>query len=132
MKGIFRYRIAVFGLLSLLSVSVIFHLLVVAGIIPFDIVWGGRVTDRSEMLMMETISVLINLFMISVVAIKAGFLKWRISGTVITVGLWLMFTLFILNTIGNLLSNNEFEKMVFTPLTLLLAILSFRLARSKK
>ena len=42
-------------------------------------------------------------------------------------GFGLMALLFALNTAGNLLAVNPLEKIIFTPLTLLLALLSFRL-----
>jgi hypothetical protein len=39
--------------------------------------------------------------------------------------------LFFLNTIGNLLSNNQLEKILFTPLTTILFVFSLRLAIDK-
>jgi hypothetical protein len=39
-----------------------------------------------------------------------------------------MFVLFAINTVGNIFSNNELERLIFTPLTLLLAVFSLRLA----
>jgi hypothetical protein len=42
----------------------------------------------------------------------------------------LMFLLFLVNTAGNLASTNQLEKQLFTPLTLLLALLSLRVAVS--
>ena len=42
-----------------------------------------------------------------------------------------MALLFSMNTIGNLLADTNFEKFVFTPITVLLALLSWQLARTK-
>ena len=131
MKNFISERFAINGLFTILSLVVIFHLLVMLRIIPFEIVWGGRLQDSSQMLAFETVSVIINLIMLAVVGIKAGFLKTRINRMIIKIALWLMVVLFLVNTIGNLFSNNEFEKLVFTPLTLILLIFSFRLAVSK-
>jgi hypothetical protein len=39
-----------------------------------------------------------------------------------------MFLLFLANTAGNLASKNELEKRIFTPLTLVLALFSLRVA----
>jgi hypothetical protein len=39
-----------------------------------------------------------------------------------------MSLLFFLNTIGNFISKNDFERMIFTPLTLILSILFLRLS----
>jgi hypothetical protein len=44
------------------------------------------------------------------------------------IGLWLMFALFLLNTVGNLLSKNRYEKLIFTPITLLSAVFCLILA----
>ncbi len=69
--------------------------------------------------------------MITIVALYADFLKWRINQVVIRIGLWAMFVLFFINTIGNLFSINELEKLIFTPVTLVLSLFSLRLAITK-
>lgn len=132
MKKIFTEHTAIYCIFITLSLIVLFHLLVLVGIIPFQIVWGGRLTNRSQMLRFESVSITVNLVMLAVVAIHAGVLKWRIKPTVIRIVLWAMCGLFLLNTLGNLLSTNTVEKLVFTPLTLLLSICCFQLAMSKK
>jgi hypothetical protein len=48
--------------------------------------------------------------------------------TVATVGVWLIFAYLLLNTVGNLASGVAFEKLLFAPLTLFLALCAFRLA----
>jgi len=42
--------------------------------------------------------------------------------------MWIMFVLFTANTIGNLFSLNELESIIFTPITLVLALQTLRLA----
>ncbi len=123
--------IAIYGLLSIFSLSVIFHLLVIIGFIPYDIVWGGRLSDFTEMVIFESISIILNLLMLTVVASYAGYLKKGINHKAIKVALWLMFFLFLVNTIGNLNSNNEMERILFTPITILVAAFSLRLALSR-
>ena len=79
----------------------------------------------------ELISLLLNALFLVVMLIDAGFVKMRTSDKLIKGIIWGMVVLFMLNTVGNLLSENDFEKLVFTPLTLILSIgLSF-LAMSK-
>ena len=102
------------------------------GIIPFEIILGGRLKDSSQMLTFETVSLTINLIMLVTVLIKAGFLKFSINQKIIKIVFWIMFIIFLINTFGNILSKNESEKIVFTPLTLILSILSFRLTFSKE
>lgn len=131
MKNFISERFAIYGLLISLSLIAGFHLLVISGIIPFQIVWGGRLENSSQMLSFETVSISLNLLMIAIVAIYANLLKWRINQLVIRIGLWAMFILFFINTIGNLFSINELEKLIFTPITLVLSLFSLRLAITK-
>ncbi len=125
-------RVASTALLFIFSLMILFHTLVIVKIIPFTMVWGGRIKNQEQMISFEITSILINIIMLAVVAIYAGYLNLKINPKIIKVALWIMVVIFLLNTIGNLFSNNEMEKMIFTPLTLLLAIFSLRLAMEKQ
>ena len=125
-------RIAAQGILLVLSLMVLFHVLVMVQVIPYGMVWGGRLENSSQMLLFEAISIAVNLLMLGAVATSAGMVKVKINRGLLKAALWTMFAVFLLNTIGNLLSNNETEKLIFTPLTLLLALFSLRLAISKE
>ena len=125
-------RIAAQGILLVLSLMVLFHVLVMVQVIPYGMVWGGRLENSSQMLLFEAISIAVNLLMLGAVAISAGMIKVKINRGLLKAALWTMFAVFLLNTIGNLLSNNETEKLIFTPLTLLLSLFSLRLAMSKE
>lgn len=126
MKNISKY-----GLILIFTFTLVFHLLVITGIIPFDIVWGGRLKNQREMIVFETISLIINLFFLVVVLMKTAILKPNFSEKVLNVILWIMFGLFVLNTIGNFFSESSLERLIFTPVTFLLAIFSFLLIRKK-
>lgn len=132
MKSIISERRAIHTIIAILSLVIIFHILVLTGAIPFNIVWGGRLQNKEQMVRFETMSILINLFMIVIVAVRAGYFPLPVPRIVITIVLWLMAALFALNTIGNLFSTNTFEKIAFTPMTLVLALLFVRLAISGK
>jgi hypothetical protein len=121
-------RLIAFSMIILLSFVMVFHLLVIIGIIPFSIVWGGRLKDASQMRIFEIFSIITNSIFLSVIGVKAGILKWKIKPLLIKIGLYLMSFMFMLNTLGNLMSKNTFEKVVFTPLTLISAFLCLLLA----
>ncbi len=121
-------QIAAKGLLAILSSIIVFHLLVITGVIPYQIVWGGRLQNVNQMLKFEAVSLLLNLVMVTWVALSLGRIQLKVNENVLRIGFWIMFLLFLLNTVGNLLSNNGLEKIIFTPLTALLALFSFRLA----
>jgi hypothetical protein len=116
----------------LLLSSLLFHLLILTGLIPYSAVWGGRLENRTQMYRFETFSIVINLYMLLVISVKGALLRINIPGQIITLSLWLFFILYSLNSIGNLLSANIWETVLFTPLTLLAALLSFRLAIEKE
>ena len=118
-------------ILALLSLVVVFHLLVVIGVVPYSIVWGGRLTSHEEMLRMETVSILVNLAMIGLVCVYVGYLRIRIPAVVLKFLLWLMVLLFAFNTVGNLMSTSRLEQILFTPITLLLSLLFAQLALDK-
>ncbi|UOQ70108.1 hypothetical protein [Hymenobacter cellulosilyticus] len=132
MKTVLSARVAAHGILLILTLVVLFHLLVLTGVIPFDIVWGGRLKSFQEMLQFETVSIGLNLLMLVVAGIAAGRLRVRVSRLLLKGALWLMTGLFLLNTVGNLLAHTDLERLVFTPLTLLLALFSLRLALERE
>lgn len=130
-KKLLSAKAATVSVTLILSLIVVFHFAILSGIINYRIVWGGRLTSQDQMVVFETISILVNLLMLLIVWVKAGWVRMRIHPTLLSVSLWGMSALFLLNTFGNLMSLNQTEKFVFTPLTLLLAFLCFRLAIHK-
>lgn len=125
-------KITINVLILLLSLVVVFHIFVIGGVIPFEIVWGGRLTDVSKMRVYESISIGLNLMMLFMVMTKAGILHFRINEKVYRIFFGLMCLLFLLNTAGNIFSKNDLERMIFTPLTLIFAVLFLRLTITNK
>jgi hypothetical protein len=119
---------AQFGLLILLSLFLLLHFIILLKIIPYNLIWGGRLKSDTEMYRFEIFSILINALFIIVILVQAGFWMSNIPNKVITFALWLMAGLFFLNTLGNAISKNKIERFVFTPITILLAIFSLVLA----
>ncbi len=118
--------------ITILSLVIIFHLLILSGVIPYAIVWGGRLTGTNEMITFEAISIVLNMMMIVIVAQHSGLLRLPVKAIVSRIGVWIMVLLFALNTVGNLMSVNETERMIFTPLTLILSVLCLALALGKR
>lgn len=128
MKKMLTTDFASKGIISILSFIVIFHLLVIFKLIPVDIVWGGNIETNRQFYIMEATSITLNLFFIFIVSVYAGFLKFNLNPVMLRMVIWTMFILFLLNTIGNLMSKNPLEAYLFTPLTILLAFFCFRIA----
>src|SRR4051812_11173489 len=96
--------IAQVGLLSLLSLLLILHLVILSKIIPYKLVWGGRLKSDKEMYRFEIFSIVINSLFVLVVLIQAGLLTIEVPRKLINYALWLMAVLFLLNTFGNAIS----------------------------
>lgn len=126
------YKKAIDLVLVILSMVSVFHLLVLTEVIPYNIVWAGKINSVSEMRVFEFFSLTINAVIILVIAIKANYLKWNVPVKIVNGFIWVIFFLFSLNTIGNLLAATNFEKFVFTPMTFILAVLCLRIVREKE
>ncbi len=131
MKKFISVKLASNIIITIFTIALGMHVLILLNILPHDFVWGGRVTSKSNLLVLETISIVLQLLFIFIIAVKAGYiLKGRFKRTVI-IGTWTIFGVMLLNTIGNLASFSSLETIVMTPLTIFLALLAFRLAIEK-
>lgn len=107
-----------------------FHIFVLVGIIPFDVVGGGRIKSRQQMYQLETIALSVNCLLIFVLLIKGKFIREYLSSRHINWLLKIFGFFFLLNAIGNLFSSSSWEQFVFAPLTLVFAGLIYRILRS--
>ena len=106
----------------------LFHLLVIVGIVPDSIVWGGRVKDRKNLVSMEVGSLSTIVLTGAVGFVRALQLAQGEVFLLTTILSWLFFAVFVLNSIGNLFAKTRFERLAFTPVTLILAYIFLRLA----
>lgn len=118
-------------MLALLTLVMLFHLLVLFQIIPYDIVWAGKLNSIEEMYSFEIMSILVNSILMTTLLLKGNFIKHKISGKIINGIIWFFIILFTLNTIGNLFAKTIFEKVVFTPLTLISVFLLWNIVQLK-
>ena len=118
-------------LLGLLFSVIIFHICIIMKIIPYNIAWGGRLTNDSAMYKFESISILMNLFLSWVLLMKGEFVQFKFHTKKVNRFLWIFFGLFILNTVGNIFAKTNFEKL-FALLTGLSAILIWNILKQKK
>lgn len=115
-------------MLHLLVAVILFHLCIMIKIVPYEISWGGRLKNDSEMYVFETISIIINLFLFLILLIKGKYLREYISMKIVNITLWIFFVLFVLNTVGNIFAKTYFEKF-FALLTLFFLILIWIILR---
>ncbi len=124
-------KTAIKTMLYLLVAVILFHLCIMLKIVPYEITWGGRLKNDFQMYIFETISIIINLFLFSILLIKGKYLRAFISMKIVNITLWIFFVLFVLNTIGNILAKTYFEKF-FTLLTLAFSISIWIILRKDK
>ena len=129
MKNIISPKTAGIIMLIIFLLLVKMHLLIMLKLIPSNFVWGGQVGGNPpDLILMETIALIAIVFFAMIVMVKVKFLFPDKLRKLSTIGMWLIFVYFVFNTIGNLLSESTLEKLIFTPVAIILSLLAFRLA----
>ncbi|WP_028486394.1 hypothetical protein [Thiomicrorhabdus chilensis] len=124
-----NFKWAVHGLLAIFSGLLLFHVLVILQVIPYAIVWGGKLESVQQMQRFETEAIIINLIIIGIVLTKAGYVLHSLQNSrAMQFVLWVLVIAFSINALGNFLADTTVETLIFTPLTLLSAVLMYRLA----
>lgn len=113
----------------LFTASLLFHIGVLVGFFPNDIVWGGR-TELDNWQQFEVISIGINLLFLLIVYWRQGLLPFAPQPKLFKIIFMVMAILFALNTVGNLLAKNPLEMWLFTPITALSSWFCFRISRA--
>jgi hypothetical protein len=119
-------------MIALLAAVIVFHVLVLVQVIPYTIVWAGKINSVEEMVTMETVSIAINVILILVLLLKGNYIKNKISTKTLNAIIWLFVIVFALNTVGNLFSKTTLELYLFTTLTFISALLCLRIVVEKK
>lgn len=129
MKEIISAKTAGGILLVIFGLLIVFHILVLLNLIPSNMVWGGQAGGSpSNLRTLEIISLVLTVLFTVAVALRIGYLDAPRLAVAVRVFMWFIFAYLLLNTLGNLASSSSMEKLIFTPLTLLAALLTLRLA----
>ena len=128
------FPLAVRLLSILLGLLLLFHLILLIGMIGFDytpdFIWGGKVTKKSQLIPMEIFGLVVTAFCLVLVRVRAAPRVKQMFRLPVRLGLWLFAAYFVLNTVGNLLAARSFERYL-ALLTVVLAFLFLRLALEK-
>jgi len=127
MMKMFSKKIAGSVLIISLIFLVIFHFLVAIRVWPGDIVWGGTISGE-DIVVYETVALLITGVLLLISIIKAGYVKNRILTKTANVLIWIMVFYFLFMIFGNLAAKSLTEKVIFIPLSILMFVSSLRLA----
>ncbi|NJC97563.1 MAG: hypothetical protein C3F07_15285 [Anaerolineales bacterium] len=130
MKKLITARLAGNILLASLGVLLVFHILVLFGILPADTIWGGQ-ANAGNLIVLEIAAIVITVFFGLIIAAKTGYIKTGKFTGAVNALVWIVFAFLVLNTLGNLASGVSAENFVFAPITLILAFCALRLAVGK-
>jgi len=128
MKKITTLRV----MLLITELLLILHFSILFGLIPYDQVWAGRLKSVEEMYQFETVSILINVFILIVLLIKRRMVKQQKESKWMNYVLKGLGVFFALNTIGNLFAESKLELILGTAITLTLSVLFFKVSKKEK
>jgi hypothetical protein len=118
-------------LVSILSISgFVIGILALLDIVPLKYVWGGRLTDKSQLIPMEVITLVVNAFIIWVVGMRAGYFQPKFTQSVLRIVMLVLAVIMALNTLGNLVAKTNTEKY-FAILTFISTLCFIYLYRVK-
>lgn len=124
-------KAALLSMFFILGIVLIFHFLIFTEQIPYDIVWAGKLNSLEEMKSFETFSILLNIFMLTVLFIKHKQLKKDTINKTVNVLISIFAVFFALNTIGNLFAKSMIELILGTLFTLVSSILCFIIVKKE-
>jgi hypothetical protein len=125
-------KIALKLMIGLLSIVLVFHFCVLFEIISYKIVWAGKINSIDEMRFFETVSILINTFLILILYFKSKNIKNNAYNKAVNIIIWVFVFLFALNTIGNLFAKSIIEQILGTALTFISSVLCWIIVRKDK
>jgi len=121
------FRSAANLLLVILSLALFFQVAVLIGLVPTEMVWGGRLANEQERTVGALVSITVLLLMIAVVRVRRSNKGGRLA-MVARYGVWAIAVVFALNTVGNVFALDVREALIFTPVTLVCSLLACRVA----
>ncbi|WP_276356054.1 hypothetical protein [Cohnella caldifontis] len=127
-KRLISARVSGMILLIAMTAMLVVHVLIAAGVMPSDFIWGGRIGSETELLVMEGIAIAATLLFMGLIALKTGLAGRAKFRRTAAVGAWIVFAYFLLNTAGNLASEAALERTLFVPVTIVLTLLALRVA----
>lgn len=124
--GKLNLRAASIILIILPASFLVFHTLIIIGILPRNIVWGGRLTDAT-FLPLELLAIVLNMLLMATGAVASGFVAAIFVIKLVDYIKWFLFYFVLVNTIFALFSTTTLE-VLMTPVTALYALCLYRVS----
>jgi hypothetical protein len=115
-------------LMCLLALLMLMHVLLLVRVIPYDVVWGGNIKDQSQLYVFEITALVLSALFLFTAAVKLGHIRAPRLRRAADMGMWIVFAYFAMNIIGNLTAKSSWEKAIFIPVTIIVVLLSLRVA----
>ena len=107
----------------LFVLTIILQLLLATGILPISMAWGGRQPVLTTSLRIASLAAAALLgFFVYIIRRRAGLIGEMPIPMMIRVLSWFITAFLALNTLGNLASSSTGEKILFAPISFLLAV----------
>jgi len=113
---------------AIMLVALGYHALILAQVVDYKNAWGGRLQSTEQMYAFEIFSILLQIVFAAIIYAKAYTRKKNTIYKITKVLTFIIALIFLLNTVGNLFAIQLFERVVFTPLTLIASIVTLRIA----
>lgn len=116
----------------LFAIVILYQLLIAIGLVPITMAWGGRQSELTPGLRIASIvsAVILALFAY-IIRRRAGLVGLAEITLLIKILAWVVTAYMAFNTFTNLTSQSMAEKMIFTPVTILLTIACIIVSVSK-
>ena len=111
------------------AVMLILQLLILVKIIPYHVFWVGKINPEEQLAPFMSISILMDVILISVLLIKLKDIQGKIFKNVANGILWAFVLIFALNTIKNLFSDNLIVLVFGTTLAIISSFLCWRIVK---
>jgi len=131
MKNLISFKLAGTLTVTIIVLLIILHILILLDVVPSDIVWGGKAADKALLIKLEIFSLVTSFIFLGIVLLKVNQDKFSKYKKAINYAVIVICVYFGLNIVGNLTAEATTEKLIFTPVTIILTLLLFRLALEK-
>lgn len=123
-----RFSVRVAGTLLLVAFTgmTIVHVLVLRGVVPYQLLWGG-LADTNNIASLSLFAIGVSLFVVFVTAQNMSYIS-PFFPRVMRLLMWVICGYLFFNTIGNVLSQTAFEQYYVAPLTGILTLCAARVA----
>lgn len=107
-----RTKIAANTIIIFSVIGIFIAIMGIFGVIPSNMVWGGRVINDNQLIFLESVSITVNILIIWFVAMRAEYVPKRVSRQMLNTVLVVFMAMMIMNTIGNITAKTIFEQLM--------------------